>query len=344
MKNYPDEHEKAKLYQDEFNQNFEYINDQQKKQLRGKAKEWYKLSHKHNYLHNTLNLLIIIGLIAFDFALFRASFFKSILANLTFIFIMHAYVVYSLNTFTIHEGSSHNVIILGTSKLAKFFQTLVNNVPRLYFADPGFYGPIHVHHHKDFGTPQDAAFTNYVRGSRLFKCFLPLAGILPFNDYKIHGDTIINKSQRLSNIIGFFYTWLLNKPFIDQVGFKFFIVFYLGSAWLSFTLDRLRESTEHQLMPAGDRELNGARNFGLSFWGLIIGGGPWGQPCHLSHHVHPSLPWYWQCLMHFELKKVLTKKQKQQFIFDGILGWPRAVMFIFSERTKVNKRYHELHS
>lgn len=38
-----------------------------------------------------------------------------------------------------------------------------------------------------------------------------------------------------------------------------------------------------------------------------------------------------------------AKLYQQQFIFDGILGSPRAVIFIFNERAKLNKRYHELY-
>ena len=45
-----------------------------------------------------------------------------------------------------------------------------------------------------------------------------------------------------------------------------------------FYLDRLRQFTEHNLMPLDNR--SGARSFGIGFWGLFMGGGPWGQPCH----------------------------------------------------------------
>ncbi len=43
---------------------------------------------------------------------------------------------------------------------------------------------------------------------------------------------------------------------------------------------------------------NGSRSFGLGFWGLLVGGGPWGSPCHWEHHLVPSLPWYQQLILH----------------------------------------------
>lgn len=340
MKNYKEEHEMAALYQKEFNQDFELIEGEQAKDLRKKASKWYSWSRQNPVVHNAINLTVIITLLVLDFYAFRIHIFENPWGNILLTFLAHSYLAYSLSIFTIHEGAGHQMIILGKSKIVKFIARLVNNIPRLFYNDPGFYGPIHVHHHKDFGTPKDAAFTNYVLGNRIIKSFLPLAGILPFCDYKIHGDTKPSKSQMISNIVGTVYVILVCRPFIREHGRIFICIFIVACGWLSFTLDRMRESTEHQLMPT--TEMNGARTFGLGFWGLLIGGGPWGQPSHLAHHVHPALPWYWQCRLHFEFKKVLTLKQKEQFIFDKFLDYPRLVLKLYKERQKVEKRYNEL--
>lgn len=333
MKNYEEEFALSHLYQKEFNQGFESINHDQEKQLRKIASDWYAATRRHPYLHNSLNMMIIISMIAADYFLWRTSYFW-------LIFFGHGFITYSLSTFTIHEGSGHNMIILGKSRLAKFGQLLANNTPRLFFNDPGFYGPIHVHHHKDFGTKKDAAYTNYVLSNRLVKCLMPLAGILPFNDYKIHGDTKFTKSQALSNTIGLIYTIIICRPFAQLHGRLFFILLFLACGQLSFLLDRMRESTEHHLMP--ENEMNGARNFGITPTSMIIGGGPWGQPCHLSHHVHPSLPWYWQCLLHFKIKNILNAKQRKQFLYDKFLDYPKLVFTIIKERHKVEARYKEI--
>jgi hypothetical protein len=337
MKNFEEEHDLARLYQDEFNQDFEFLKDDQVKALRKKAKDWYALSRRHTYRHNALNIILILSLLALDYLAFRFQYFENAWANIFVTFIMHSYIAYSATIFTMHEGAGHRMLILGKSKIATFTATLANNVGRLFYNDPGFYGPIHIHHHKDFGTDKDAAFTNYVLTNRIVKCFLPLAGILPFCDYKIHGDTKFNKSQLLSNFIGIIYTIWLCRPFIQEHGRVFFIIFFLTCGWLSFTLDRMRETTEHHLMPVD--EMNGARSFGLGFWGLTIGGGPWGQPSHLAHHVHPSLPWYWQCKLHFEFKRIFTEKQKEQFLFDKLMDYPKLVKEIYHGRKKVESFY-----
>ena len=49
---------------------------------------------------------------------------------------------------------------------------------------------------------------------------------------------------------------------------------------LGFYLDRLRQFTEHNLMPLDN--LNGSRSFGFGFWGMLVGGGPWGTPMSLG--------------------------------------------------------------
>jgi fatty acid desaturase len=77
---------------------------------------------------------------------------------------------------------------------------------------------------------------------------------------------------------------------------------------VGFLLDRLRQFTEHNLMPLDNR--NGARSFGTGFWGLLVGGGPWGQPCHWEHHLVPSLPWYQQILLHQHVRRILTPRQR----------------------------------
>ena len=65
---------------------------------------------------------------------------------------------------------------------------------------------------------------------------------------------------------------------------------------VGFYLDRLRQFTEHNLMPLDNK--NGSRSFGLGFWGMLVGGGPWGTPCHWVHHLVASIPWYQQLMLH----------------------------------------------
>jgi fatty acid desaturase len=90
---------------------------------------------------------------------------------------------------------------------------------------------------------------------------------------------------------------------------------------LTFYLDRVRQFTEHNLMPLENR--NGARSFGMGLWGNLIGGGPWGQPCHWVHHLAPGIPWYQQIVLHFYIKSLLTERQREQFMLAPFVGFPR---------------------
>jgi fatty acid desaturase len=60
----------------------------------------------------------------------------------------------------------------------------------------------------------------------------------------------------------------------------------------------------------------------VGFWGLLVGGGPWGSPCHLEHHLVPSLPWYQQLYLHRFLKKMMTRPQREHFMLTPVVGFP----------------------
>jgi hypothetical protein len=65
------------------------------------------------------------------------------------------------------------------------------------------------------------------------------------------------------------------------------------------------------------------RSFGLGFWGLVVGGGPWGQPCHWEHHLVASVPWYQQLMLHRYVVTLLTPRQRKQFLIEPITGFPK---------------------
>jgi fatty acid desaturase len=101
---------------------------------------------------------------------------------------------------------------------------------------------------------------------------------------------------------------------------------------VGFYVDRLRQFTEHNLMPLDNR--NGARSFGVGFWGLFVGGGPWGQPCHLVHHLVASLPWYQQVVLHRHFKQLLTARQRGQFLIAPVIGFPRLLWRIVRDANR----------
>jgi len=107
---------------------------------------------------------------------------------------------------------------------------------------------------------------------------------------------------------------------------------------VGFFLDRLRQFSEHNLMPLDNRE--GARSFGVGFWGLLIGGGPWGRPCHWVHHLVASVPWYQQIRLHFYIKGLLTETQKRQFLLQPVVGYPKLLLRLWTEPNRFAAQRH----
>jgi fatty acid desaturase len=214
---------------------------------------------------------------------------------------------------------------------------MANNVCRLFFADPEFYKSRHVFHHSRFGTSEDGAFTNFVLPRRFLLCLLPLAGILPFNDYKIHAGEKFTRSRIISELLSFANLLGFAAAMTVLYGFWFAaFVLVLGGPWVAFVLDRLRETTEHNLMPTHFK--NGARSFGPGFWGFLVGGGPWGQPCHLMHHLAPSLPWYMQLGMHLEVKALMTSEQRRAFMVRPVFGYPLLVAHVLRQTFALSRQ------
>lgn len=289
-----------------------------------RSKTLLKESMSNPTLHNLMGVSLILLLIFIDIYSFT---FKGT-TGLVVMTLIHGFILYSLTIYTMHEGAGHKRIILGNSKLS----FLVNNVSRLFFADPVNYQLCHPSHHQYLGTKDDQAFTQMVEPQRIFKSFLPGAGLLEFNDYKIHSGDAWTKSKITTLIIGLIYSSLLFILAQNNHSPALLIFLLLvGAPWISFTLDRLRESSEHLLLKSND--LPQARELGNTFWGYLIGGGPWGQPCHLSHHIAPSLPWYQQLRLSRDIKKIMTPEQRKHFfVKDGFFEYPKK----FGELMKMN--------
>ena len=176
-------------------------------------------------------------------------------------------------------------------------------------------------HHSKFGTEHDEEFLNFVFPRRYFLTFLPLATFVNFTDFVIHRPPTYTRGRILSGIVAWRYNVRVHVPGLQGVrpavtGLMLFVFL----PHVGFYVDRLRQFTEHNLMPLENK--NGARSFGTGFWGLLVGGGPWGQPCHWEHHLVPSLPWYQQIILHRFVVKLLTPRQREQFLIRPVVGFP----------------------
>jgi fatty acid desaturase len=177
-------------------------------------------------------------------------------------------------------------------------------------------------HHAKFGTEHDSEFLNFIVPYRFWLAFLPFAAFMNVTDFVIHRPPAYTPSRLISSLLSLVYQGVYAYFIFRSFGWTFTLLTMLVvTPHAGFYLDRLRQFTEHNLMPLDNR--NGARSFGIGFWGLLIGGGPWGQPCHWVHHLAPSIPWYQQISLHFYLKRLLTKRQRQQFLLAPFIGYPR---------------------
>lgn len=208
--------------------------------------------------------------------------------------LVHGFVAYSWVIYALHECSGHGARSWrAAGSLGAQIRFLIGKSSRLWMADPEHYREFHLPHHSHLGSKEDGSFTHAVGTRRVLKSLLPLAGIAFPNDYKVHMGPQKTDSQKKSLRLGFLFALGLSAVvcFAFQSFSGLWVTLVFGP-WVSSVLDRLRESVEHQLMPR-DRQY-GSREIGWTFLGQVIGGGPWGQPFHFTHHLAPGLPWYLQ--------------------------------------------------
>jgi Fatty acid desaturase len=234
---------------------------------------------------------------------------------------LHSWLAYSLSVFALHEGAAHNVIFPPRGPVSRVANFLANNLCRLAGAEPYYYAEHHMTHHSKFGTKEDGEFLNFVIPRRYWLTFLPLAAIFNFSDFIIHRPLVYTKGRLISGLTSVTYHTLYGLAIYRRFGLAFGLSALAFFPHIGFYFDRLRQYTEHNLMPLDNK--NGSRSFGLGFWGLVVGGGPWGQPCHWEHHLVASIPWYQQVMLHRYVVTLLTTRQRKQFLIEPITGFPK---------------------
>jgi fatty acid desaturase len=250
---------------------------------------------------------------------------------------LHSWLAYSLTIFSLHEGAAHNLIFPGTGRFNRAAGFLARNMCRLASAEPHDYADCHMAHHSRFGTEHDSEFLNFVRFRRLWLILLPYGAFINFSDFVIHRPLLYTRQRLLSTLVGAIYNGVYAWLTYRTMGPLFTIVaFVIVMPHVGFWTDRVRQFTEHNLMPLDNK--SGARSFGVGVWGLLIGGGPWGQPCHLAHHLVPSIPWYQQLLLHRYLVSLLTGQQRAQFLVRPIIGYPLLVWRIVRDLNRFVRR------
>jgi fatty acid desaturase len=306
---------------------------------------WFKA---HPYFHNTLNAVVIVFIFVADYLALMwlpgvwlprggdAHVLTVLLASAV-AGSLHSYLLYTLSSFSLHEAAAHRIAFIGQGRIAKAAQTVAANLCRLAASEPDYYSRDHMIHHAKFGTEDDTEFLNFVSPRRYYLSFLPLAAFINFTDFIAHRPRTYTRSRIISAAFStaysgvyLFLTWQAWGPLFALMAMFVFL------PHVGFYLDRLRQFTEHNLMPLENKD--GSRSFGVGFWGLLVGGGPWGSPCHLEHHLVPSLPWYQQLNLHRFVKKTMTPVQRRQFLVAPVVGFPLMFLRLVRELHAVRSR------
>lgn len=306
---------------------------------------WFK---NHRITHSLISLAVLTFLLGGDYlALLRlpgiwlhpreTNPLRSIVLAGVVCGLLHSWLIYSLGTYTIHEGAAHKLIFPPVGPISRLAHFVALNLCRIGGGDPLHYAAVHMEHHSKFGTNEDSEFLNFVRPRRYWLTFLPLAAIFNSSDFVVHRPLRFTRSRLVSLLVALPYHGLYTYLLVKYWGPAFTLLVLLVLPHFGFYLDRLRQFTEHNLMPLDN--LNGSRSFGLGFWGILVGAGPWGSPCHWEHHIVASVPWYQQLLLHWHVMRLLTPRQREQFLVVPLIGFPRLWWRILRESYAIMRRH-----
>lgn len=338
MQIHPEEVRWAQAYEKQYP--FDSLTREQIHSIMVRGRELHQWFKTHPLTHCYINLAVFVFLFIAGFLiLFRlpglfltpdgANSIPAQLAAGAVSGALNCWLMYSVGVFTIHEGAAHQMIFPPRGPVSRIGNWIAINLSRFAGGDPIYYAERHMIHHAKFGTEQDAEFLNFVTPGRYWRTFLPFAVSLNFSDFIIHRPLGYTTSRFITQICALALQGALAVVMYRQWGLIFTVVVMLFLTHASFYLDRLRQFTEHNLMPLDN--LNGSRSFGFGFWGMLIGGGPWGTPCHWEHHLVASIPWYQQLILHRHVVALLTPRQREQFLLRPFTGFPRLYLRLIRE-------------
>jgi hypothetical protein len=311
---------------------FEDLSSEQVGLILNRGRELYKWFKAHPRTHMTINALVIVWVLGMDWVVLlqlphwilpssgRPG-WGLLMAAAVLTGALHSWLLYSLAIFSLHEGAAHKLIFPGNGQLSRAAQFLAVNLCRLSTAEPNYYAACHMAHHAKFGTEQDSEFLNFVQPRRFWRMLLPLGSFLNYSDFVIHRPLAYTRGRVISGLVAALYNGIYAYCIYRRFGGLFTLVVLLLLPHVGFYFDRMRQFTEHNLMPLENK--SGARSFGATLSGMLVGGGPWGQPCHMAHHLVASIPWYQQIALHRYMVGLLTEKQKRQFLLPRGLGFPQ---------------------
>jgi hypothetical protein len=342
MKVHTDELAMARAYSG--SHDLEYLDREQISRIMVQGRELHQWFRTHPRLHAAISFSVIGSIFAVDWIVWVALarwFVAAVPGTWALVFaaillgVAHSLHIYWISIYSLHEGAAHNLIFPGKGAFSKVARFFANNMCRLAAGDPEYYSECHMAHHAGFGTEDDSEFLNFIFPRRLWLSFLPLASFFNYTDFFVHRPLTYTRSRVISACIAATYNGLYLFMLYHFFGLLFALIVALLMPHVGFYLDRLRQYTEHNLMPL--ERNSGARSLGVGFWGMLVGGGPWGQPCHLAHHMVASLPWYQQILLHRRIVGQLTEAQRKQFLLKPVVGFPILLWAIVRESRRFSR-------
>jgi fatty acid desaturase len=312
MKQYPREQELLIHYLD--GRPIPGFSPEQWKEIQNRVKHLREEAEASPHFHAFMEALpFVILILAWIFLIFvLPGLIGSTPLLFVLLFLAHGTLGYQWVIYGIHEGAGHGLFRRGNSRAHRLLRFLAFHSSRLMMADPVHYQEQHKSHHRYTGTEQDGSQTNFVLGRRVLLSLLPGAGILFPNDYRVHHGDGFSRSLAISGIIGVARIAIEVQALRSRFSLaECLALLLLLSPWIGLALDRIRESLEHHLMPRSP--IYGTRQLGLSPLSLLITGGPWGQPCHLAHHLAPELNWYQQIRLHSSLEQEILNREQLDF-------------------------------
>jgi hypothetical protein len=323
---------------------FERLSSEQIHQVMVRGRELHKWCRAHPRIHAAISVSVISMIFAADWLVWTALarwFVDTVPGTWALLLaavvtgIVHSWLMYSLSIYSLHEGAAHNLIFPGKSPLSRAASFLSTNMCRLATSEPEHYSACHMAHHAKFGTEDDSEFLNFIFPRRLWPNFLPLGTFFNYTDFFVHRTPAFTRSSAVSGLLAAAYNGVYLFLIYRAFGLLFTVIVTLLMPHIGFYVDRIRQFTEHNLMPLENN--SGARSLGVGFWGLLIGGGPWGQPCHLTHHLVASIPWYQQIILHRYICGILTKNQRKQFLLRPLVGFPIMFWSILRESNQFSR-------
>jgi fatty acid desaturase len=344
MRLHPEELELARAYNRSVPSNG--LSPAQMRLVMDRGRELHHWFKNHQAIHAVINLSVMVLIFAADYAILlrmprwllgqQPNTWKVVVAALV-TGALHSWLMYSLTVYSMHEGAAHGVAFPHDDPVSRVMNRIVSNLCRVAAAEPREYSVHHMSHHAKFGTEQDGEFLNFVQPRRYWLTLLPFANIINYSDFLVHRPLTYTRGRILSGIVALCYHIGFGYLMTQSFGLTFTLVtFVLFVPHVGFYLDRLRQYTEHNLMPLENKD--GSRSFGLGFWGMLIGGGPWGSPCHWEHHLVASLPWYQQLILHRDLKRILTPVQRKKYLLQPVVGYPRLLWSLWQEPLQFQRR------